>query len=38
MIKEVDNYNMITKHFSDVILSSLIRKRNTWFYVYYNYL
>lgn len=28
MIKQVDNYNMVTKHFSDVILSSLIRKRN----------
>jgi hypothetical protein len=28
MIKEVDNYNMVTKHFSDVILSSLIRKKN----------
>ena len=28
MIKEVTNHNMITKHFSDVILSSLIRKRN----------
>ena len=30
MIKQVDNYNMVTKHFSDVILSSLIRKRNMW--------
>jgi len=28
MIKSVDNHNMLTKHFSDVILSSLVRKRN----------
>jgi len=28
MIREVTNYNMIAKHLSDVILSSLIRKRN----------
>lgn len=28
MIKQIDNYNTITKHFSDVILSSLIRKKN----------
>ena len=28
MIKPVDNSNMITKHFSDVILSYLVRKRN----------
>ena len=30
MIKTVDNHNMVTKHFSDVILSSLVRKRNMW--------
>lgn len=30
MIREVTNYNMIAKHLSDVILSSLIRKRNAW--------
>ena len=28
MIKEVDNYNQVTKHFSDVILSTLIRKKD----------
>ena len=28
MIREIDNFNTIAKHFSDVILSSLIRKRN----------
>lgn len=28
MIKEVDNYNTITKHFSDVILSALLRRKN----------
>lgn len=30
MIREVDNYNLITKHFSDVILSSLLRRKNSW--------
>jgi hypothetical protein len=29
MIKPVTNYNTISKHFSDVILSTLIRRR-TW--------
>ncbi len=29
MIREVDNYNLITKHFSDVILSSLLRRKNS---------
>ncbi len=29
MIKPVANYNIISKHFSDVILSTLIRRR-TW--------
>jgi hypothetical protein len=28
MIREVTNYNHIAKHLSDVVLSSLIRKRN----------
>lgn len=28
MIKPVTNYNIISKHFSDVILSTLIRRRN----------
>ena len=28
MIREITNYNMIAKHLSDVILSSLVRKRN----------
>ena len=31
MIKPVTNYNIISKHFSDVILSTLIRRRN-WTY------
>lgn len=30
MIREVTNYNMIAKHLSDVVLSSLIRKRMSW--------
>ena len=30
MIREITNYNMIAKHLSDVILSSLVRKRNGW--------
>lgn len=30
MIREVENYDMVTKHFSDVILSTLIRKKNWW--------
>lgn len=30
MIKEIDNYNTISKHMSDVILSSLIRMKNNW--------
>ena len=28
MIKPVNNYNTVSKHFSDVILSSLVRKRS----------
>ena len=35
MIREVSNYNMIAKHLSDVILSSLVRKRNGWFTYHY---
>ena len=35
MIREVTNYNMIAKHLSDVILSSLVRKRNGWFTYHY---
>jgi len=32
MIREVTNHNTISKHFSDVILSSLIRKKNAWLF------
>lgn len=32
MIKSVDNYNTITKHISDVILSTLVR-RKSWLFV-----
>lgn len=28
MIRKVENYNIITKHFSDVILSTLIRRKS----------
>ena len=28
MIKPVTNYNVISKHFSDVILSTLVRRRS----------
>ncbi len=38
MIREVTNYNMIAKHLSDVVLSSLVRKRMAWLLpAHYNY-